>query len=1347
MSLNDLDSILNKEAIIATYPAAHLRSNPEQVEQMYRAHAMTHIPLGDTSRYVDTIFKWVGGQNKGAFIGAVVGDYGHGKTSFQVHVWEESTERKVFAVPPFSWKKVSDMIEGTAAWVEYMLKKNNPDQARSARKIYDNYREKSLRETAEKIAQEKGQDIEDVLKTLEAAIAQGTTIRMETNPERYLDYCEELTVVIKEAGYAGLLMLLDEPEVAAKELGFAAVSQILFEIANGLLQRQGDFGVFVSMPENFLASAQRTFGALPARLQARNCMSRLRDIYGSDFAEQLWSCYVDSFDLGSEGEKVVFPITLMAIGQVASSDRKDLSYGPRTVVSTFGQMVHRYKETKATYEVEDFVNDCLEDEILVSPDYPSRIMESLNRPEASKLDKRLLKMLAAFPNGISNEQAEELGIKSSFLDQARSGGVVYRAHGLYGLAALRKKEGEIDEKEPDQTIEEIFSEFAPSPKSFQTAKVAFIEYVLPLIFESRSGHQLLGWDMSNKWVERKGGVKVAEFVGAFKETVRDYPRRRVAVAVGPTSEVVRAEEFRDSDAQIDILIHFALHWNIEESLPDQLIEVSAGDPKKNEPGIIRITIDLASEPIPNDQLENIIDSSYLTPLGILYLIGEMDRRTFPKDVEGIWGAIRKPMLRNLPVRFFQGDVVRAQAAEQVNRMIPSGAIELVPSLCDYIFKERYPEYSTVIRQPKWESKVKDYILCLQNPNIPLSCKRGRVAWEAPKNAVANVFNTNVMNLSDFFSGYENLIYINMGKSRDDPAVVEFKLHPLEEKIMDNIMAEKPAGKLKIDGKECWWMDFGELMPLILYSGYQIEEIIQIVEMGKARGTIYAMQYKGSPILYCKPLDPEQMKTQLRDKLESLKEETEELKKLPDYRYDFNFDEVEKKIEALQDDADFESIKSQIHRTFEQNHDRLEGFFDHLEEQLEAESTISQKSEVNLNNSRQVSGLKTPPTASSKWCSDLNTYIVANLSATVEDIKKECTNIRQKVNRAISEFAANRKGNPLEKIKRLQDGWSAHSTLNGQVKSVQADVQQLFKHFDDYDQWRKLLARSDDLHKQLMEMKKDESHRTKANEFVGETEKVWDDISDLLRTRNVSGLGSYRQYFKQLDEIDTDRKKYLQELKGAFEKIKDQVNTFLTDVGLGAEGRVNVVFNPDDSKGCYSQLYKQALDQLMRIGKAESEDLSSKRLELLYASNVLGRVSNEEVSPVLGELEQCETSLKRILISLTAEWIEEVIKKEEQPKPKESEVKEVITKTRDSLKEARRIIIEKTRPGKEEEVSKEAGEMLKLIPDKETVDLKQLVLKMMKKDQPPADILEPALKYLSELFKKDKVQIKVELPRR
>ena len=55
-------------------------------------------------------------------------------------------------------------------------------------------------------------------------------------------------------------------------------------------------------------------------------------------------------------------------------------------------------------------------------------------------------------------------------------------------------------------------------------------------------------------------------------------------------------------------------------------------------------------------------------------------------------------------------------------------------------------------------------------------------------------------------------------------------------------------------------------------------------------------------------------------------------------------------------------------------------------------------------------------------------------------------------------------------------------------------------------------------------------------------------------------------------------------------------------------------------------------------------------------------------------------------------------------------------------------------------------MLKLIPENQKVDLKQLILEMLKEDQPPGGILEPALKYLSELFRKDKVKIKLELPR-
>ena len=62
--LEELDVILNKDAIITTFPVKYLISTPEDVENVYRTHARTHIPLGDTTKYVDTIFKWIGGVNQ-----------------------------------------------------------------------------------------------------------------------------------------------------------------------------------------------------------------------------------------------------------------------------------------------------------------------------------------------------------------------------------------------------------------------------------------------------------------------------------------------------------------------------------------------------------------------------------------------------------------------------------------------------------------------------------------------------------------------------------------------------------------------------------------------------------------------------------------------------------------------------------------------------------------------------------------------------------------------------------------------------------------------------------------------------------------------------------------------------------------------------------------------------------------------------------------------------------------------------------------------------------------------------------------------------------------------------------
>ncbi len=360
MSLKELDLILEKDPVITTWPASALRSRPAEVEQDYRTHAKTHLPFGQTDEYVSTIFRWVSGANKGTFIGAVEGNYGEGKTSFLVHVWSQSSEKQVFAVPPFEWTSLADAIDGVAAWMHYVLGSTHPALAKKSERLHEEFKQATVEAMAKETAKETGQDYEVVLATLRALWDQGKIVK-EVSPTGFLDYCAQVTEIVQEAGYVGLLVLLDEPEVAAKKVGRETVTQWLFELANELKQRKGNYGVFLSMPSNFLAVVLSQFAALSARLQARKCFPRLRDLYGSDFAGDLWARYSEEFHLGDEAERVVSPAALQAIGQVGSAERPDLSYGPRTVVSAFNQMVFRYLDSGTTYEPKLFVQDVLDD--------------------------------------------------------------------------------------------------------------------------------------------------------------------------------------------------------------------------------------------------------------------------------------------------------------------------------------------------------------------------------------------------------------------------------------------------------------------------------------------------------------------------------------------------------------------------------------------------------------------------------------------------------------------------------------------------------------------------------------------------------------------------------------------------------------------------------------------------------------------------------------------------------------------------------------------------------------------------------------------------------------------------
>ena len=208
MSVDDLDLILKKDPIINTFPVSELEAKPERVEQDYLTHAKTHLSLGDTEKHADTIFKWVSGQNKGTFIGAFEGNYGEGKTSFLVHVWAKSTERKIFTVPPFRWASLADALEAAAAWLRYILRSADPLLGKKAERLHEEFRRKSLEETAGETAAQTGGDYETILATLRYQVEQGIRVT-EVTPERFLNYCARATEIVQESGYLGFLVLLE----------------------------------------------------------------------------------------------------------------------------------------------------------------------------------------------------------------------------------------------------------------------------------------------------------------------------------------------------------------------------------------------------------------------------------------------------------------------------------------------------------------------------------------------------------------------------------------------------------------------------------------------------------------------------------------------------------------------------------------------------------------------------------------------------------------------------------------------------------------------------------------------------------------------------------------------------------------------------------------------------------------------------------------------------------------------------------------------------------------------------------------------------------------------------------
>ncbi|GAF93256.1 unnamed protein product, partial [marine sediment metagenome] len=277
----------------------------------------------------------------------------------------------------------------------------------------------------------------------------------------------------------------------------------------------------------------------------------------------------------------------------------------------------RYQQGAEAYQPPHFVQDMLDQEILVRPDYRSRILEVLRSPDVTEENRQAVTLLAAFPSGLRNEVVHELGVEEALRPLTRSGGLVHRSAFAMGLRALRRDAEALPEAELiRQMIEEIDGEYAPDRRTFKNALSAFVSQVMPLVFPKRKGQQLVGWQTVYPLTEAGRGVRLGTMIGSFEQTARRFPQR-AAIVVASGADAAPGEvggpdlDGESGPQQYDLLFDFKLLWDAAQQSPAEPAEIKTPSDFEN-PIIVRLHMDLRAGAVRQEYIGEFVGAERMT---------------------------------------------------------------------------------------------------------------------------------------------------------------------------------------------------------------------------------------------------------------------------------------------------------------------------------------------------------------------------------------------------------------------------------------------------------------------------------------------------------------------------------------------------------------------------------------------------------------------------------------------------------------------------------------------------------------------------------------------------------------
>jgi len=188
----------------------------------------------------------------------------------------------------------------------------------------------------------------------------------------------------------------------------------------------------------------------------------------------------------------------------------------------------------------------------------------------------------------------------------------------------------------------------------------------------------------------------------------------------------------------------------------------------------------------------------------------------------------------------------------------------------------------------------------------------------------------------------------------------------------------------------------------------------------------------------------------------------------------------------------------------------------------------------------------------------------------------------------------------------------------------------------------------------------------------------------------------------------------------------------------------VVFGPYEIASCYDQLFAEGA-RIMKERALERVvgEMTVQERELLYARDVLRIIEADEAAPLLDSVADQKTTIQALNSEVDKKWLRMLVESEDDSAVRR--VSEMVSGAFTTVRKARQKVRDVTVP--QEPTDGRVREMLEMLPEQQSIDLKDLVLEMMSEVADPTQALDTSLESLADLFRRNHVQITVKRTRR